>query len=574
MSIELRPYQVECRDAVERMFGLGYQRLIAVLATGLGKTTIFTELARREIDRGGKVLVLAHREELLDQAAKRMSAQGGIEAHIEGGTRQAGRWVNAVVASVATVGRENSKRLDWFTPSLVICDEAHHAAADTYMNAARRFGCYDEEVGTKYLGVTATPHRMDNRPLHGQEESVFQGVAYTYGVADAINAGWLTDVRAFRAYANYSLKGVKTTAGDYNQKQLAERVNNAEDREKACIYWEQVAKNRKTIVFCVDVEHAHQQAALFRARGYAAEAIDGSMDAKHRAMAVNRFRTGETQILTNCNIATEGFDVPDASCVMLLRPTKSWSLFVQMTGRGLRLAEGKQDCIVIDVVGAGEEKSLAHDPEMPNVAGMLGLPPTCKANGGSLRETMREWGQLDDWAKARLANREFDMDSMRAILEEVDLLTELQPPQIVKEHSSFVWMPAGDDRYVLKCGDGRNGEDKGRVAVLTANVLGGWFVTLRSKERVYVEGEPCGDDEAKALEKADEVLRKTWPYAERLAGQSAGWRKGAPTDKQKKLLMKFGYELDEVNRMSKGEASAAIDRLAESGWKKIRREVS
>lgn len=562
-AITLRPYQDECLRSIERMQSEGYQRLLAVLFTGAGKTTIFSEYARRKVENGGRLVILAHRDELIRQAADRLWAQCGIRAGVEIGGEKADRTSKVVVASVATVGRSNSDRLDWLKPTDVICDEAHHAAADTYMCAARRFGCYEGD--TNYLGVTATPHRMDNRPLHGNETAIFQAVAYDYGITKGILDNWLVDIRAFRSYAGYSLKGIKTTAGDYNQKQLAEVVDNDTDNWQAIKHWKELADGRRTITFCVDVDHARHMAELFQSVGVKAECVHGGTPKEQRDRIIARFRSGETQVLTNCNIATEGFDAPEVSCVLLMRPTQSWSLFTQMVGRGLRLSEGKSDCIVIDVVGIGADKSLATVPEM------LGLPKTCDSSGDSMKQTIMAWDELDDWQKARLNGREFDLSRMAGILEEIDLLAELKPPKEVADNSRFMWLVSGPGRYVLQCGGGRDGEDKNRRAILSEDLLGIWNLEILSDSMEYLPRTTIADTDTAALKLADEKVKEIFPSIGALADQTARWRGERPSPRQKELLVKFGYLAEEVDQMTKGDASVALDKIAQSGWKKVQR---
>lgn len=560
-GITLRDYQQRCLDSIDSLHTQGYNRLLAVLFTGAGKTTIFSEYSRRKVEDGGKVVILAHRDELIRQAADRLWGQCGIRAGIEIGSEKADSTARVIVASVASVGRKDSKRLEGFNPTDVICDEAHHAAADTYMNATRRFGCYDGRA--RYLGVTATPHRLDNKPLHGSEDAIFETVAFDYGVVRGILDDWLVDIKAFRSYAGYSLEGVKKTAGDWNQKELADRVDNNDDNWQAFKHWRELAEDRRTIVFCVDVDHSKHMATLFRAEGFTAECVHGGTPKEDRDAIIARFRSGETQILTNCNIATEGFDAPEISCVLLMRPTQSWSLFTQMVGRGLRLAPGKTDCIVVDVVGIGADKSLASVPEM------LGLPKSASSSGGSMRQTVTAWNELDDWQKARLMRRDFDLSSMAGILEEFDLLAELKPPKEVSAHSSLMWLPSGPGRYVLGCGSDQ--VNKNIRAILEEDTLGRWNLEILGDTTVFQQKEPLTDSTDDALRIADERVKQVFPTIARLAGQDARWREGAPSSRQRELLLKFGYLDEEVDVMTKGDASVALDKIAQSGWKKVQR---
>lgn len=213
-----------------------------------------------------------------------------------------------------------------------------HNCAQSYQNAFKRFGCYDDE-GTWLLGVTATPHRLDNKRLFGGG-GIFETVVFKYDIVQAIRDGYLVDLRGYRAKADFNLDGVKTVAGDYNQHQLEERVNTEPVNELAFKSWYEKASDRPTIVFCAGVDHAKAMAEIFRSRGFTAEAVWGEMPRDAREAAIAGFQSGKIQILCNRDILTEGFDAWRCSCVLMIRPTQSWSLFTQICGRGLRHLPG------------------------------------------------------------------------------------------------------------------------------------------------------------------------------------------------------------------------------------------
>jgi len=414
-GISLRPYQQGAIDSVVSARNAGRRSGLLVMPTGCGKTVVFGSL----IDQIKEpALVVAHRTELLDQAAERIRAVNpGIRVGIEAADRSADSFSDVVIANVATVGRLSSKRLNWFKPRIIITDEAHHAAADGYQNVLQRFGAFEDD-GPYHLGVTATPHRLDNKPLHGDHvKAIFEEIVFQYGLVDAIKDGWLCDIRGYRVKTGVDLSTVKTTAGDYNQGQLAEKVNVHARNKLAFDKWYEIAKDRRTIVFCVDVEHSKAMRDWFTERGWACEHVDGTTRADDRNAIMARFRSGATQILTNCNIATEGFDAPQIGCVLLMRPTKSWSLFVQMVGRGLRTAPGKEDCIIIDVVDTTNDHSLASIP------GMFDLNPRQFSDGQPMVGGGGEEGLLFRKNLGYLEEGE---------LVEVNLLEELQLPAPIR----------------------------------------------------------------------------------------------------------------------------------------------
>jgi superfamily II DNA or RNA helicase len=555
--IKLRPYQEAAIAAVERERARGIQRTLLVLATGGGKTTIFTDLVRRELEAGGQALVLAHRDELIDQARGRLWEQAGIASDVECGSSS---WQGArvVVGSIATLGRAGSSRASGFRPSLVITDEAHHAAADSYMNAYRRFGVFTPG-GAFHLGVTATPHRMDNKPMHGSEEAVFETVAFEYGIVDAIRDGYLVDIRAFRVRGQFDLSGVKKVAGDYNQRQLSERVNTTEDNRAAVQHWSEVARDRQTITFCTSVDHAEDMAETFRSQGIKAASVSGAMPKDARQDVIERFRKGETQVLTNCMIATEGFDVPNVGAVLLLRPTMSWSLFAQMVGRGLRLSPGKRDCIVIDVVGAGDSKSLANAP------GLLGLPEGYTGEGEELGKVKAKLYGLSSGQQAALAGRQFDLSSIDTVLREVDLLAELKVPDSVQAVSRMAWRPRLGGGWSLGCGSNAD-KTAQREAFVGVDTLGRVHVRL-VEGKVIVRAEVLDVPEMEALAAADRMIVEEWPGATRITNASAEWRGRPASEKQIGLLVNKGMPISRAMGLSMGEATAAIDLLKQNKWR-------
>lgn len=562
-AISLRPYQQESVDRIMAMRQRGARRLLMVMATGLGKTTTFAELCKLEKDSGGKSIVIAHREELIDQAARRIVDQTGLTVSVEGGANRSDSFSDVVVASVATIGRKDSLRPLGFKPSLVVIDEAHHAAADTYTNYLERVGAWDDG-GPDVIGVTATPHRMDNRPLHGRDEAIFEEIAYNYGIVPAIQDEWLCDIVAYRLKAGFSLEGVKRVAGDYSAKHLESRLKNREDTMIAFNGWADVARDRKTVIFCTTVDHAKFVADIWREMGVKAEHVDGSMDKSLRRAIIQRFRDGETQVLTNCQIATEGFDVPDIGCVVMLRPTQSWALFTQCVGRGLRPAPGKENCIIIDVVGAGDGKSLASVPEI------LDLPPTYSGQGESMKEAIQAISELEEWQLALLRRKAFDLRGIPGVLQQVDLLAELSPSSLVQSASKFTWQEISDG-FILRCGVER--KNTPRVAKLTCDTLGKWFFwAIVGREVVYSSN--LGDCSIEtALQNGDLMVQEIWPRAVAIVHKDAAWRKRKPTEKQQKLLMRFGYSREEIDRMDSGMAKSAIDIIARNGWKRPADEV-
>ncbi len=337
----LRVYQVGAVEAVREQYRAGCRSTLIELPTGCGKTLVFAEIARLVVERGRRVLVLAHRTELLDQALSKLEA-AGVRAAIEQGAKRAGD-APVVVASVQTLrgARLASWPVDAF--ALIVIDEAHHATAASYRAVLEHFRA------ARVLGVTATPDRADGQAL-GQ---VFESVAYRYGMRQAIRDGWLSPIRARRVLVDgVDLGSVHARAGDLDRAELAVVMADEKALHGVAAPLLELAGDRRTIVFAVDVAHARSLAeVLNRYEPGVAMAIDGTATATERAAMLEAFRAGAFRVLVNCALFTEGFDEPSLACVAIARPTKSRALYAQMIGRGTRLYPGKADCLVLDFTG-------------------------------------------------------------------------------------------------------------------------------------------------------------------------------------------------------------------------------
>lgn len=589
----LREYQLKAKAAVLAAKDRGLHRVMVVMPTGTGKTVLFASLVE-EFDRTYREssLVVAHRTELLQQAASRISAFAPrLKVGIEGGSLTADPDSRCIVAGVQSVGRPNSKRLADFHPGLLIMDEGHHAPADTWQNVLRRFGSYEGVCFT--LAVTATDHRMDNRPLHGTEEAIFEDVVFRYGLRQAVADGWLVDLRGYRVLTGTDLTSVKKVRGDFHQGDLARTVNTEERNALAMEYWQQIAGDRRTIVFCVDVQHAKDVTTMFRSHNIAAEHVDGTMKSEVRDGIMHRFSTGITQVLVNVEVATEGFDVPAISCVLMLRPTQSWSLYAQMAGRGVRplagtvdgwtnpnerqssiFGSGKPDCIVIDIVDVANKGREKLDEDggkgaPASVAGLVGLPPDFDLQGQSIFEAAKLVDDLPVGRRAQMFRRPMAYDELDAVLTEVDLLQELSIPEEVIGVSSLAWLKVGEGEYVLPCGS--NSLERDRLARITTDVLGRMSLTLTSS---FMDYEPLsiGTDLAKAFDEADRLLRMTWADCMQIVRADARWRDQAPTERQLETLKRLGVEETFITLCTTaGQARALIEQYKLGNARRKRR---
>jgi ATP-dependent helicase IRC3 len=534
-----RPYQEKAIEAILAARRSGLERALITMPTGTGKTNVFAWLPERmELSR--PTLVLAHRDELIRQAADRfVSLAPGLRIGIEKAHEKAPADSDVVIASVQSIGRRGSRRLSWLEligPELIICDEAHHAPADTYTDIFKRFGAFD---GRAFLvGVTATPHRTDARGL-GQ---IFQEEVYRYELRDAMRDAWLCPIRGYRVVTDTDISGVKTSQGDFVVGELSRAVNNAQRTAQAIRHWREIAAGRRTLAFCVDVAHAHAAAQQFREAGISAEALDGSMPLEQRRAILDRLRSGETRVATNCAVLTEGFDCPEVAAILMLRPTQSPVLYTQQAGRGTRLAPGKEDLLLIDVVDNCRRSSLVTAPAL------LGLPEM-DLEGHSLAEAADLVERLGAGA-AELPDAGLTFDDLRTRLERYEIFGPLELPEEMQE-TQLAWTALPRGAY-LSGGDGR-------VARLNQDMLGVYRLEIRDSEGTEtIRLEPSLPA---SVGKADEILLKAWSDATSLISRTSCWRREPATEKQRDLLRRKGVPLHLLAALTKGEGCLLIGRL-------------
>lgn len=346
--MELRPYQQEAKDAIFEQWDSGVKKTLLVLPTGCGKTIVFAKVTEDCVRKGNRVLILAHRGELLEQAADKIQKSTGLGCAVEKAEQSCrGSWFRIVVGSVQTL--MNSKRLSQFSENYfdtIIIDEAHHCISDSYQRVLKHFP--DANV----LGVTATPDRGDMRNL-GQ---YFESLAYEYTLPKAIKEGYLSPIKALTIPLKIDMSGVGVQAGDFKVGDISTALDPylksiAQEMEKYC-------RDKKTVVFLPLVKTSQKFRDLLNEHGFQAAEVNGSND--DRAQILKDFEDGRYNVLCNSMLLTEGWDCPSVDCIVVLRPTKVRSLYCQMVGRGTRLSPGKDHLLLLDFLWHTERHELCH----------------------------------------------------------------------------------------------------------------------------------------------------------------------------------------------------------------------
>jgi DNA repair protein RadD len=340
----LRDYQERLIEKIEATI----ERDLLVLATGGGKTVIAGAIIERAVEIGRRVLVLTHRREILSQTSRAVLfghglIQAGLNLDLD---------YPLQIASVQTLHARCMRTDKMPLPSahLLIVDEAHHIAAATWRRILENY------PNAKLVGLTATPCRSDGRGLGNYFDRIIEGPQ----IPDLIALGHLVRT-VYYAPAEPDLRGIETRQGDYVTKQLADRMNREDLVGDIVSNWYRYGQRRQTLVFCVDVAHSVHVKNEFIASGVRAEHLDGTTPREERQAMLARLASGETKVVCNCQVLTEGFDLPAIGCIVLARPTKQLGLFRQMAGRGLRPAPGKNNLILIDHSGAVYHHGLLED---------------------------------------------------------------------------------------------------------------------------------------------------------------------------------------------------------------------
>jgi ATP-dependent helicase IRC3 len=573
-----RPYQNKAEAVTLSEYDKGVRRMMHVMATGTGKTIVFGKLYKALKSRlPGQMLVLAHTDELVRQNAAKIFmtnplASGGIEMAGEYADPNADI-INASVQTLGRKGTERVKRFNWANIDKVVIDEAHHSTADSYKRVLDAAGFVTDpasnrvlDAGAKLLlGFTATPRRMDGIAL----DTVFEKVGFVYSIREAIDEGWLADLRGYRIRTDTSLDSVSRSGGDFVQSELQEAVDNPARNKRIAEVWIRSGEDRPTIAFCAGIEHAQNLARTFSEMGVSAAALWG--DDPDRAEKLRRHRAGEIRVLCNCSVLIEGYDDWSVSCVLLACPTESPVKFAQMIGRSTRLQEGcpnlkdelrnprnwddgyfipcwKRDSLVFDFVDDSTRHSVLTLPTL------MGLQRILDLNGGSLLEAVKTLEEAAEEHQSVDFSKLDSLTKLGEVIEQVDLM-QVRFPEEVEANSELTWYRAVDGGFKMLIP--KEGPEKAGHVRIAQNALGRWELAATIKEEEYHGVRDTMEDMFKV---ADNLIRKN------LAAvtiskilRSAKWHGNPVSDGQKNILTKlFPKRVFPWDQMNQGVASRLI----------------
>lgn len=522
MGQELRPYQQQARDHIHAEWENGHTRTLLVLPTGTGKTIVFASVAADQVRAGDRVLILAHRGELLEQAADKLQRSTGLVSAVEKADATClNTWFRVVVGSVQTLQRTaRLKRFphDYF--GTIIIDEAHHAITNGYRRILDYFG------DAKVLGVTATPDRGDMRNLG----EVFDSLAFEYKLTDAIKECYLCRIMAQTIPLKLDISSVTMSGGDYAVGDLGTALDPY--LEQIAAEMAQRCKGRKTVVFLPLIKTSQKFRDLLNSHGFRAAEVNGQSTDRKEVLA--DFDAGKYNVLCNSMLLTEGWDCPSVDCVVVLRPTKVRSLYSQMVGRGTRLSPGKSDLLLLDFLWMTDKHELCRPADL-----------VCedRAVARQMTENLAQTGCPEDIEEAAVqASEDVVTQREEALAKQLEeqrrkkarLVDPLQYEMSIQAEDLAGYVPAF-----------------------------GW------------EAGPPTEQQAAALEKlgilpdAVESAGKASLLLDRLNKRRA---EGLTTPKQIRVLERYGFQ--SVGTWSFDAAKHMIDRIAASGWRGVPKGVN
>ncbi|KAF8455030.1 P-loop containing nucleoside triphosphate hydrolase protein [Kalaharituber pfeilii] len=578
--IKLRNYQQECIDAVIDHVKQNHRRLAISLATGSGKTVIFTQLIRQLPDlteEATQSLILVHRRELLEQAYNHcVRAYPDKVIEVEMANKHATGHADITIASVPSLVSKD--RITKFNPKkfkLILIDECHHAVAKSYMDTLDYFGAlHPEKNGGNHpviVGVSATLSRHDGLKMG----TILDYIVYHKDYIDMIKENWLVNVMFTMVQTHVDLSSVRVTKGDFNLADLSYAVNTPQTNEITVRSWLEKAGDRKsTLVFCVDLAHVNEMTNTFRKHGIDARFVTSLTNKETRGQRLDQFRRREFPVLVNCGILTEGTDIPNIDCVVLARPTRSKNLLIQMIGRGMRLSPGKKDCHVIDMVGAVTTGIIT-------VPTLFGLDPSTivqEATPEKMQQLLEEQKEKEAKAALQLLTpsnidpplpgenlRHLEISRVEFIHYEsiFDLIGDTANERWIRQVSKNAWVKVGNNEYILPA--------MKDFLKIEQDENGKYRVILKKPPAYHIYANQFMTEPVKALANDIETLEHAVMGADTYAAKhyprifiihTAPWRKEPASENQLNALNRMMPDGDwEQKGLTKGRAADITTRI-------------
>jgi superfamily II DNA or RNA helicase len=599
--LELRPKQNECLDAIRNEYLAGCYQQLVVAATGTGKAVIIANIRRHMLDLlPGKMLVFAHRDELIDQLIATLEAWNpDWKVGKEMAEEHADVDCDIVVSCNASIGREGAKRLEKFGEfDYVICDEAHRSIAMTYMNVFEQTSVLKPESTRLLVGFTATPKRknltrnqkkqvtvLDDEELLSLK-SVYRKIVFSYPIRKAIKEGWLVPLRGFRLKTKVDLSNIKTTAGDYQQDELEHEVNTPERNYAIVNAWRKDCESRQTVVFCVLIKHAQDMAEAFQSMGVKAEAIWGTDPERGDFAKCNtcgryvmpekantpcsgtkkepcsggtfifgrgkleRHKAKDITILCNAQLLVEGYDDWRVSCVVDAAPTRSPSVYTQRIGRGTRLQKDTGNLIEALSKGLFLEKKdcIVLDVvdnnkrcSLVSLPSLVGLNPEMDLHGKSVTDVATKMEELQEKYPTLDLSHLTDISKVDAYIESLDLFAAPYTEDVV-QFTKLSWMGCSDGAYVLQIPEKKELREAKAFAQFKHERL---QITPNELDEFELSISSASLESKKlgvyntlkeAFESADDVMHRCRPDRMKLVTREAEWHSQPASEPAKKLL--------------------------------------
>ncbi len=610
----LRPYQTKALDEAHRLYHEEEKnRLLIVMATGLGKTVVFAR-SPDKFDNLAKygMLVLVHRKELITQAVHKIqSAHPSLVVGVEQAGKRATRNADVVVASVQTLGRSvpgggPNERLKKFAGrfGIIVVDEAHHIKEDgSYANVLNFFGVGDDPTNSDMLadgmrrlllGVTATPNRSDGLGLH----KFFDEIVVNFNLVWGVKNGYLTDIRAWKVTTGIDISTVKTKAGDFEQSQLGGLINNSRRNSQIVSAWKQYSQ-RRFIAFAGSVEHAHELASVFVDAGFPVRVVDGTTPQEIRDEYYEELRKGDIHGLINFGVLTEGFDAPWVEAILMVRPTKSTVLYMQMLGRGTRTlpdVDLSSDNVEVRLANiADSDKKFMTVIDFVDVVGkhdivtaptLIGMNPEFDGKGSRLiSEIKEEIERIENENPFKDIRDASDFEEIEMRLESINVWDMTRMAEEVKEYTNLRWFQPRPEEFQIEVPAAARDreaypdpEDRRRFFVQIKPDTLGRYTAAVVKPPAWIDGKHHPEKVImstsvkpswqEAVNATDQWIQKNYGDVAGLMEHSPKWGTQLASENQITLLNKMKVplmqkdgayiDIDTGKPLTKGRASALI----------------